>query len=71
MDTVRLSEWRTVTLLYNINQMDFVRMMQYVFCGGETVFLNTIYTNFTFQMAITPKYQAYILLNAFSCYVFV
>jgi len=39
LDTVLLSERRTVTLLYNINQIDFVRMMQYVFCEGEAVFL--------------------------------
>ena len=37
----------------------------------EKLFLNTIYTKLTFQMAKTSKRQAYILLNAFSCYVFV
>jgi hypothetical protein len=40
-------------------------MIQYVFCEGEAVFLNTIYTNFTFQMAKTSKHQAYILLIHF------
>jgi len=51
--------------------MYFVKMMQYVFCEEEAAFLNTIYMKFTFQMAKTSKCQAYILLNAFSCYVFV